>query len=72
MIQENEEHEEQQEQPEEVEQVEEIEQAEEAEEIEQAQDFLEQFSRHGNLSQLERDVPAMADNLDPDLDQPLS
>ena len=37
--------------------------------INQAQDFLEQAPRHRNLGQLERDVPAMADNLGPDLDQ---
>ncbi len=30
--------------------------------INQAQDFPEQFPRHGNLGQLKRDVPAMADN----------
>ncbi len=35
----------------------------------QAQDFPEQFLRHGNLGQLERDVPAMADNFGADLDQ---
>jgi len=28
--------------------------------INQARDFPEQFLRHGNLGQLERDVPAMA------------
>ena len=37
--------------------------------IDQAQDFPEQFLRHGNLGQLERDVPAMADDLGADLDQ---
>ena len=37
--------------------------------IDQAQDFPEQFPRHGNLGQLERDVPAMADDLGADLDQ---
>ena len=37
--------------------------------INQAQDFLEQASRHRHLGQLERDVPAMADNFGPDLDQ---
>ena len=37
--------------------------------INQAQDFLEQASRHGNLRQLERDVPAMADHFSTDLDQ---
>ncbi len=36
--------------------------------IGQAQDFPEQFLRHGNLGQLERDVPAMADNFGADLD----
>ncbi len=38
--------------------------------IDQAQDFPEQFLRHGNLGQLERDVPAMADDLGADLDHP--
>ena len=37
--------------------------------INQAQDFLEQAPRHGNLGQLEGDVPAMADNFGPDLHQ---
>ncbi len=37
--------------------------------INQAQDFPEQFPRHGNLGQLERDVPAMAHDLGADLDQ---
>ena len=37
--------------------------------INQAQDFLEQASRDGNLGQLERDVPAMAHDLGPNLDQ---
>ena len=37
--------------------------------IDQAQDFPEQFLRHGDLGQLERDVPAMADDLGADLDQ---
>ena len=40
--------------------------------INQAQDILEQAPRHGNLGQLERDVPAKADNFGPDLDQLLS
>ncbi len=40
--------------------------------IDQAQDFPKQFLRHGNLGQLERDVPAMADNFGADLDQLLS
>ncbi len=40
--------------------------------INQAQDFLKQASRHGNLGQLERNVPAMADHLGADLDQLLS
>ncbi len=39
--------------------------------IDQAQDFSEQFLRHGNLGQLERDIPAVADNFGPDLDQRL-
>ncbi len=38
--------------------------------INQAQDFPEQFPRHHHLGQLERDVPAMADHLSTDLDQP--
>ena len=37
--------------------------------INQAQDFPEQFPRHGNLGQLERDVPAMADDLGSNLHQ---
>jgi len=37
--------------------------------INQAQNFPEQFPRHRYLGQLERDVPAMADNFGPDLDQ---
>ncbi len=37
--------------------------------INQAQDFLKQASRHVNFGQLERDVPAMADDLGPDLHQ---
>ncbi len=40
--------------------------------INQAQDFLEQAPRHRYLGQLERDVPAMADNFGPDLDQLLA
>ncbi len=40
--------------------------------INQAQDFPEQFPRHGNLRQLERDVAAMSDNLGTDLHQLLS
>ncbi len=36
--------------------------------IDQAQDFPERLSWHGNLGQLERDVPAMADNFGTDLD----
>ena len=40
--------------------------------IDQVQDFPQQFLRHGNLGQLERDVPAMADHLRVDLDQLLS
>ncbi len=39
--------------------------------INKAQDFPEQFPRHGHLGQLERYVPAMADHLGTDLDQPL-
>ncbi len=38
--------------------------------INQAQDFPEQFPRHRHLGQLERDVPAMADNLGSDLGLP--
>jgi len=37
--------------------------------INQAQDFPEQFPRHRNLGQLERDIAAMADHLGSDLDQ---
>ncbi len=37
--------------------------------INQAQDFPEWVSRYCHLGQLERDVPAMADNLGVDLDQ---
>ncbi len=40
--------------------------------INQVQDFPEQFPRHRHLGQLERDVPAMAANFGPDLDQLLS
>ena len=40
--------------------------------INQAQDFPEQVPRHRHLSQLERNVAAMSDNLGPDLDQLLS
>ena len=40
--------------------------------INQAQDFAEQFLRHGNFGQLGRDIPAMADHLGTDLHQPLS
>jgi len=36
--------------------------------INQAQDFPEQFPRHRHLGQLERDVPAMADNFSSNLD----
>ncbi len=32
------------------------------------QDFPKQVPGHGNFGQLERDVPAMADNFAPDLD----
>ena len=35
--------------------------------INQAQDFPEQFLRHGNFGQLERGVAAMADHLGTDL-----
>ncbi len=34
------------------------------------QDFPKQFPGHGDFGQLERHVPAMADNFGPDLDQP--
>ena len=37
--------------------------------INQAQDFPEQFPRHGNLGQLESDIATMADDLGPDFDQ---
>ena len=37
--------------------------------INQAQDFPEQVPRHRHLSQLERNVAAMSDNLGPDLHQ---
>ena len=37
--------------------------------INQAQDFPEQFPRHGNLGQLERDIAAVAHDLGADLDQ---
>ena len=37
--------------------------------IDEAEDFLEQLPRHRNLGQLERDVPAMADDFGADLDQ---
>ncbi len=37
--------------------------------IDQAQDFPERFSRHGNLGQLERDVPAMSDDFRANLDK---
>ncbi len=40
--------------------------------IDPPQDFLKQVPRHGDFGQLERDVPAMADNFGPDLDQLLS
>ncbi len=36
--------------------------------IDPPQDFPEQFLRHGDFGQLERDVPAMAANFGPDLD----
>ncbi len=36
--------------------------------INQTRDFPEQLPRHRNLGQLERDVPAMADNFGADLD----
>jgi hypothetical protein len=38
----------------------------------QAQNFLEQFLRHGNLGHLEGDIPAMADDLATDLYELLS
>jgi hypothetical protein len=37
-----------------------------------SQDFPKQVSGHSDFGQLERDVPAMADNFGPDLDQLLS
>ncbi len=37
--------------------------------IDQTQDFPEQCLRHGNLGQLERDIPAMADHFRTDLHQ---
>ncbi len=37
--------------------------------INQAQDFPKPIPGHGDFGQLERDVPAMADNFGPDLDQ---
>jgi len=37
--------------------------------IDQVQDFPEQFPRHRHLGQLERDVPAMADDLGSNLHQ---
>ncbi len=37
--------------------------------VNKEQDFPEQFLLHGNLGPLERDVPAMADNLRTDHDQ---
>jgi hypothetical protein len=40
--------------------------------VNQVQDFAEQFPRHRHLGQLERDVPAMADRLNADLDQLLT
>ncbi len=40
--------------------------------IDQAQDFPEQLPRRRHLGQLERDVPTMADNFGPDLDQLLA
>jgi hypothetical protein len=36
--------------------------------IDPPQDFQKQAPGHGDFGQLERDVPAMADNLSPDLD----
>jgi len=36
------------------------------------QDFPKQVPGHGDFRHLERDVPAMADNFGPDLDQLLS
>ncbi len=38
--------------------------------INQAQDFPEQFLRHGDLGQLEGDIPAMSHDFCADLDQP--
>ena len=40
--------------------------------IDPPQDFPKQVPGHGDFGQLERDVPAMADNFGPDLDQLLS
>ncbi len=40
--------------------------------INQAQDSPEQASRHGNLGQLERDVPPMSEDLGSNLDQLLA
>jgi hypothetical protein len=37
--------------------------------INQTQDYQKQAPRHRHLGQLERDVPAIADNFGPDLDQ---
>jgi len=37
--------------------------------IDEAEDFPKQLSRHRNLCQLERDVPAMADHFRTDFDQ---
>ena len=38
--------------------------------IDPPQDFPKQVARHGNLGQLERDVPPVTDSLRSDLDQP--
>ncbi len=40
--------------------------------IDPPQDFPKQVPGHGDFRHLERDVPAMADNFGPDLDQLLS
>ncbi len=40
--------------------------------IDPPQDFPKQVPGHGDFGHLERDVPAMADNFGPDLDQLLS
>jgi hypothetical protein len=40
--------------------------------IDPPQDFPKQVPGHSDFGQLERDVPAMADNFGPDLDQLLS